>query len=72
MKWERKLAQSVVTIVLQALVARFVYHLFEKSSQKKQRKIMTDALRMVLSVKRPFVFLLILLLTMPSINSVGL
>ncbi len=26
---------------------------------------MTDALRMVLSVKRPFVFLLIMLLTMP-------
>ena len=40
MKWVRKLAQSVVTIVLQALVARLVYHLFAK----KQRKVMTDVL----------------------------
>ena len=38
MKWERKLAQSVVTIVLQALVARFVYHLFEKKHPKKATK----------------------------------
>ena len=38
MKWERKLAQSVVTIVLQALVARFVYHLFEKKAAKKSNE----------------------------------
>ncbi len=38
MKWERKLAQSVVTIVLQALVARFVYHLFAKKQPKETTK----------------------------------
>ncbi|WP_255505076.1 hypothetical protein [Limosilactobacillus walteri] len=33
MKWQRKLAQSIVTIVLQALVARFVFRLFNKKQQ---------------------------------------
>ena len=38
MKWVRKLAQSVVTIVLQALVARLVYHLFAKKQPKETTK----------------------------------
>lgn len=38
MKWVRKLAQSVVTIVLQALVARLVYHLFAKKQSKETTK----------------------------------
>ena len=38
MKWERKLAQSIVTIVLQALVARLVYHLFAKKQPKETTK----------------------------------
>ena len=38
MKWERKLAQSVVTVILQALVARLVYHLFAKKQPQNNEK----------------------------------
>lgn len=52
MKWVRKLAQSVVTIVLQALVARLVYHLFAKKQPKETTKSNDQCIVVADGIKR--------------------